>query len=119
MTQESVYQQDNGQEKRRNVNVSKFQMKVDQFLTSKFSAVDCGRPNEIENGRVIVVNDSTLYGGAAEYHCVPQYNRIGQYLRKCMEDGKWSGDEPRCECKLIFFQILTSKLMIDHFYSNS
>lgn len=65
----------------------------------KCKAVDCGRPMEIINGRVIVINESTLYGGSAEYHCVPQYNRIGQFLRKCMEDGKWSGDEPRCECK--------------------
>ncbi|KAM7347402.1 CUB and Sushi multiple domains furrowed [Cochliomyia hominivorax] len=59
--------------------------------------VDCGRPLPIENGRVIVVNDSTLYGGSAEYHCIPGFNRIGQYLRKCTEDGMWSGDEPRCE----------------------
>lgn len=60
--------------------------------------VDCGRPNEVENGRVIVINDVTTYGGSAEYHCIPNYNRIGPYLRKCMEDGKWSGDEePRCE----------------------
>jgi len=44
-----------------------------------------------------VVNDSTLYGGSAEYHCIPNYNRIGQYLRKCTEDGAWSGKQPRCE----------------------
>lgn len=60
-------------------------------------AVDCGRPNLIENGRVIVVNDSTIYGGSVEYHCVPNFMRIGPYLRKCMDDGKWSGEEPRCE----------------------
>ncbi|XP_075158690.1 CUB and Sushi multiple domains furrowed [Haematobia irritans] len=59
--------------------------------------VDCGRPLAIENGRVIVVNETTIYGGSAEYHCVPGFNRIGQYLRKCTEDGTWSGDEPRCE----------------------
>ncbi|XP_052871678.1 sushi, von Willebrand factor type A, EGF and pentraxin domain-containing protein 1 [Anopheles cruzii] len=58
---------------------------------------DCGRPADIENGRVIVVNESTVYGGSAEYHCVPHFNRIGPYLRKCMHDGKWSGEEPRCE----------------------
>lgn len=63
---------------------------------------DCGQPGQIENGRVIVVNDSTLYGGSAEYHCVPHFNRIGPYLRKCMEDGKWSGDQPRCERELAF-----------------
>lgn len=60
-------------------------------------AIDCNRPATIENGRIIVINESTLYGGSAEYHCVPNYNRIGPYLRKCMEDGLWSGDEPRCE----------------------
>uniref|UniRef100_A0A182FK45 Sushi, von Willebrand factor type A, EGF and pentraxin domain-containing protein 1 n=1 Tax=Anopheles albimanus TaxID=7167 RepID=A0A182FK45_ANOAL len=59
--------------------------------------IDCGRPADIENGRVIVVNESTVYGGSAEYHCVPHFNRIGPYLRKCMDDGKWSGEEPRCE----------------------
>ncbi|XP_058831094.1 sushi, von Willebrand factor type A, EGF and pentraxin domain-containing protein 1 [Topomyia yanbarensis] len=59
--------------------------------------IDCGRPADIENGRVIVVNESTVYGGSAEYHCIPHYNRIGPYLRKCMDDGKWSGEEPRCE----------------------
>jgi len=64
---------------------------------SSSAAIDCDRPNDIENGRIIIVNDVTTYGGSSEYHCVPQYNRIGPYLRKCMEDGKWSGDEPRCE----------------------
>ncbi|XP_017853153.1 sushi, von Willebrand factor type A, EGF and pentraxin domain-containing protein 1 [Drosophila busckii] len=59
--------------------------------------VDCGRPLTIDNGRVIVVNDSTLYGGSAEYHCIPNYNRIGQYLRKCTEEGAWSGEQPQCE----------------------
>ena len=61
------------------------------------------RPAEIENGRIIVINESTVYGGSAEYHCVPLYNRIGPYLRKCMENGLWSGEEPRCERKKIFF----------------
>ncbi|XP_073975480.1 CUB and Sushi multiple domains furrowed [Rhodnius prolixus] len=59
--------------------------------------VDCHMPPSIENGRIIVMNDSTTYNSGAEYHCIPQYQRIGPYLRKCMEDGTWSGDEPRCE----------------------
>lgn len=60
-------------------------------------SVDCERPSTIENGRIIVVNESTIYGGSVEYHCIPNFNRIGPYLRKCMDDGKWSGEEPRCE----------------------
>nr|CAD7258063.1 unnamed protein product [Timema shepardi] len=57
--------------------------------------VDCQHPGPIENGRVIVMNQTTTYNGAAEYHCVPHYERIGPYLRKCMDDGTWSGEEPR------------------------
>ncbi|XP_063235944.1 sushi, von Willebrand factor type A, EGF and pentraxin domain-containing protein 1 [Bacillus rossius redtenbacheri] len=59
--------------------------------------VDCRHPGPIENGRVIITNDSTTYSSAVEYHCVPGFDRIGPYLRKCMEDGQWSGEEPRCE----------------------
>ncbi|KAK6627548.1 hypothetical protein RUM44_010026 [Polyplax serrata] len=60
-------------------------------------SVDCKHPGSIENGRVIVMNGTTTYNSAVEYHCVPQYERVGPYLRKCMEDGTWSGEEPRCE----------------------
>jgi len=62
--------------------------------------VDCGEPINIENGRVIVMN-GTSYGSAIEYHCIPKYERIGPYLRKCMETGDWSGEEPRCEMSII------------------
>lgn len=65
--------------------------------SARCDPVNCARPSTIENGRVIVINDSTLYGGAAEYHCVPGYVRIGPYLRKCMDDGQWSGTQPHCE----------------------
>nr|CAD7424682.1 unnamed protein product [Timema monikensis] len=65
--------------------------------TPECKFVDCQHPGPIENGRVIVMNQTTTYNGAAEYHCVPHYERIGPYLRKCMDDGTWSGEEPRCE----------------------
>lgn len=78
-----------------------YMVQIGTYVGIIFSVIDCGRPADIENGRVIVVNDSTVYGGSAEYHCVPHYNRIGPYLRKCMDDGKWSGEEPRCECEYL------------------
>lgn len=61
------------------------------------TAVDCKQPPPVENGRVIVVNGTTTYGGAAEYHCLPHHQRIGLFLRKCLDSGLWSGEEPRCE----------------------
>ncbi|XP_044588526.1 sushi, von Willebrand factor type A, EGF and pentraxin domain-containing protein 1 isoform X2 [Cotesia glomerata] len=66
------------------------------FIPACF-AMDCKHPGSIENGRIIVVNGSTLYGGAAEYHCLPLFERVGPFLRKCLDTGIWSGEEPRCE----------------------
>lgn len=68
--------------------------------------MDCKHPGTIENGRVIVMNQTTTYNSAVEYHCVPNYERIGPYLRKCMEDGTWSGEEPRCESKCLIYRII-------------
>lgn len=59
--------------------------------------IECKPPAPIENGRVIIMNQTTTYNSAVEYHCVPQYQRIGLYLRKCTEHGDWSGEEPKCE----------------------
>lgn len=63
------------------------------------TAVDCKQPNEIPNGRVIIMNGTT-FNSAIEYHCVPQFERIGPYLRKCLDNGEWSGEEPRCEMSI-------------------
>ncbi|CAG9857786.1 unnamed protein product [Phyllotreta striolata] len=59
-------------------------------------AVDCHQPEDIENGRVLAVNGTT-YNSAIEYHCVPNFVRVGPYLRKCMESGEWSGETPTCK----------------------
>ncbi|XP_055388118.1 sushi, von Willebrand factor type A, EGF and pentraxin domain-containing protein 1 [Condylostylus longicornis] len=58
--------------------------------------VDCGVPEQIENGRVIVINETTTYGGSAEYHCIPNFIRSGPFLRKCLDNGQWSGEQPVC-----------------------
>ncbi|XP_017772932.1 PREDICTED: sushi, von Willebrand factor type A, EGF and pentraxin domain-containing protein 1 [Nicrophorus vespilloides] len=62
-------------------------------------AVDCKRPPQIQNGRVIVAN-GTVYTSSVEYHCIPEFKRIGAYIRKCMENGHWSGEEPTCEVSI-------------------
>lgn len=59
----------------------------------------CDYPNAIENGRVITVNQSLVYNSMVEYHCIPRYERVGPFLRKCTDNGNWSGEEPRCELK--------------------
>lgn len=59
--------------------------------------VDCKHPGPIENGRVIIMNDTTTYNSAAEYHCVPHFQRMGPYMRKCLDDAQWSGEQPYCQ----------------------
>ncbi|XP_045463202.1 sushi, von Willebrand factor type A, EGF and pentraxin domain-containing protein 1 [Harmonia axyridis] len=58
--------------------------------------VECVEPKKLDNGHVIVTN-GTIYNSAIEYHCIPGFKRAGPYLRKCLETGNWSGEEPRCE----------------------
>lgn len=72
----------------------------------QLSVVDCKHPGTIENGRVIIMNDTTTYNSAAEYHCVPHFQRIGPYMRKCLDDGNWSGEKPSCQCKHLKILIL-------------
>ena len=58
--------------------------------------IDCGQPDDIENGRIFLSNSSTNIGSVAEYHCFPGYDRSGPFERICLEDGYWSGREPSC-----------------------
>lgn len=55
--------------------------------------------------------NGTTYNSAVEYHCIPQFERIGPYLRKCLESGHWSGEEPRCESKFYVMFVLAGLLM--------
>ena len=58
--------------------------------------MDCSQPEEVENGRVFLVNSSTTYGSVAEYHCVQGFQRHGSFSRKCGADAKWAGPVPQC-----------------------
>nr|CAH0105825.1 unnamed protein product [Daphnia galeata] len=58
--------------------------------------VDCNQPEEVENGRVFLVNGSTIFGSVAEYHCLPSFQRAGHFSRKCGADGRWAGLIPLC-----------------------
>lgn len=71
------------------------------FFSSTFAVVDCEHPGLIENGRVIVMNDTTTYNSAVEYHCVPHFQRVGPFMRKCLDDGQWSGEQPYCQSENI------------------
>ena len=59
--------------------------------------INCGKPHNIDNGRIFLPNGTTRNGDSAEYHCLPGYERDGPFIRTCLLDGYWSGVEPSCQ----------------------
>ncbi|XP_066954773.1 P-selectin [Macrobrachium rosenbergii] len=58
--------------------------------------VSCMMPAEIENGRIVRLNETLLYGAVVEYHCLPKFRLDGPFTRTCTGEGVWSGENPRC-----------------------
>ncbi|GFX80181.1 CUB and sushi domain-containing protein 3 [Trichonephila clavipes] len=59
--------------------------------------VDCGTLKNINFGKVTYADDRTTYNATAMYVCDENYTLVGSGTRRCAEDGKWNGTEPRCE----------------------
>jgi len=64
------------------------------------TGVECGSPEEVANARIFLVNETTIFGSVAEYHCVPGFQLQGSFSRLCSADAKWAGDVPSCISKL-------------------
>ncbi|XP_077864038.1 sushi, von Willebrand factor type A, EGF and pentraxin domain-containing protein 1-like, partial [Saccoglossus kowalevskii] len=56
--------------------------------------VDCGRPDEIDNGVATV--HGTTFKERTTYTCNLGYLLEGDSHRDCLEDGSWSGEAPEC-----------------------
>lgn len=86
--------------------------------------VDCGPINSqpIENGRVIHLNQSqTTFGSQVKYVCYEDYVLVGNDLRQCQADGKWSGKAPYCAYKWcpVLQQISHGFLNVSSYSENS
>ena len=64
-----------------------------QFVT----VVQCGVPDEINNGYIKSVTN-TSYGGMAEYECNDGFAKNHMNPSVCGADGNWQ-DVPLCTCK--------------------
>ncbi|PRD21392.1 UNVERIFIED_CONTAM: Sushi, von Willebrand factor type A, EGF and pentraxin domain-containing protein 1 [Trichonephila clavipes] len=69
--------------------------------------VDCGTLKNINFGKVTYADDRTTYNATAMYVCDENYTLVGSGTRRCAEDGKWNGTEPRCECKFLHIIFLS------------
>lgn len=62
--------------------------------------VDCGKVTQLLYGSVTYTNGTTFYGSTLTYTCVKNYRLVGVTTRRCLENGQWSDESPRCEGKL-------------------
>lgn len=63
------------------------------------SDVDCGKVMQLLYGSVTYTNGTTFLGSTLTYTCVKNYRLVGVTSRRCLENGQWSDELPRCEGK--------------------
>ncbi|XP_070560218.1 clotting factor C-like [Ptychodera flava] len=68
----------------------------DNFIARYYvHGVDCGRPEEIDNGNF--TNDNFTYPNTIMYSCNAFHKLLGNNERMCQADATWSGTKPHCE----------------------
>ena len=70
-----------------------------KLILTFFTGIDCDVLEDIANGYVDF--GKTSFGSTATYNCNSGFVLVGKGLRRCSEDGQWSGVEPSCESKLM------------------
>ena len=65
---------------------------------SSVLAKDCGNLSAPLNGSVI--GNKTTYPNELGYKCDSGFDLHGSATRKCEADGKWSGEEAKCQGKV-------------------
>ena len=64
------------------------------------TVVDCGTLTNPANGQVSHTAGTT-FGQTATYSCDVGYNLVGDNNRTCQATGRWSGNTPTCQGKLL------------------
>ncbi|CAN8001467.1 unnamed protein product, partial [Ixodes hexagonus] len=59
--------------------------------------MDCGAPESVENGQVVLLHRRTTFNATVEYVCNTNYTLVGKPRRVCGEDGRWNGSQPSCQ----------------------
>ncbi|XP_077497502.1 P-selectin-like [Amblyomma americanum] len=58
--------------------------------------MDCGTPDPVDNGRVVLLHGRTTYNATVEYVCDTNYTLVGHPRRLCGTEGRWNGTKPSC-----------------------
>ena len=64
--------------------------------------VECDYLEHPEYGKVD--HEGVYYGNKAIYSCHYGYKLVGEGTRKCLYDGNWSGEEPKCKKSKLIVQ---------------
>ena len=75
----------------------------DDSYTDDLRTKNCQRLKNIKSGNVSIGMQEEI--AVALYKCYDGYHIRGNRFRKCKGDGKWSGKDPACVGKLIFFLV--------------
>ena len=57
--------------------------------------------------------DDNSPGSTASYYCNEDHKLVGNEKRKCLKNGKWSGQEPVCQSKL-YQEFVPDQYKVDH-----
>ena len=68
----------------------------DIVYSSFFTAVNCSTLSNPANGQVSHTA-GTSFGQTATYSCDTGYNLVGDSIRTCQANERWSGSEPICQ----------------------
>lgn len=68
---------------------------VRENVTFLFTATDCGDPGTPRDGEKSL--SGTTFGSVAVYFCDNGFILKGNPLRRCQQNGKWSGSIPKCQ----------------------
>ena len=63
--------------------------------------VSCPKPEPIKNGYYKIyghINGKANLGSKLIFECKTGYNIIGNETRLCLDNGLWTGSQPKCEC---------------------
>uniref|UniRef100_T1ISZ4 Sushi, von Willebrand factor type A, EGF and pentraxin domain-containing protein 1 n=1 Tax=Strigamia maritima TaxID=126957 RepID=T1ISZ4_STRMM len=68
------------------------------------SEIDCGQPEEPENGTIIFLSGTT-WSKQVDYSCNEDTTAVGEASAECLEDGTWSNPAPTCLSHCIVVEI--------------
>ena len=70
-------------------------------LTSPFEAIRCPALSTPPNAKKAACsnNDTESYNTACHFTCHVGYTATGSTVRRCLENGSWSGKTFQCDCK--------------------